>query len=78
MRKVYYKGYIIYVSSADCKTFSYDVGRKGYDYPVFCTGKMKFAKQWIDEHPDGDAVVNALIAEKEERARIALIDILCG
>ena len=77
MKKIAYNGYRIWISKCDKYTV-FDIEWDGYDYPVASFTSMKEAEKWINEHPNGDNVVKEIEAQKAERARIALIDILCG
>jgi len=77
LNKVPYGGYVIWVWIYPDYSLC-DVEKPGYDYAVATLGDMDEAKAWIDNHPNGDAVVDAIEDEKAKRARDALIDILCG
>ena len=80
-RKVPYGGYVIW--QMVCPEYSvYDIEKPGYDYAVATLNSALDAKNWIDEHPDGNAVVEM---EKEDRARrereywdAYLMDLFCG
>ena len=79
--KIAYGGYVIWVHVFPDYEI-YDVEKPGWDYFVATLNTLDEAKEWIDAHPNGDAVVAEAKAEKEERENQywhdVLMDILCG
>lgn len=77
MEKIAYGGYVIWVTKLECGEF-FDVEKPGYDYAVYCAKSYEDAVRWIDENPDGDAVVARIEAEKAAHEMDIMMDILCG